>query len=115
VMPLRHIGLRVAAVLPVMLLVIVAGTVALLGLAFRAEGREYAHTQRICQVTLLAACALMAGRAVDLSGIYTGSPGKRGEELSTSSSNAGRSLPGDQSRQPTPGHRRRTATADNVR
>jgi hypothetical protein len=25
------------------------------------------------------------------------------------------SLPGDQSRQPTPGHRRRTATADNVR
>jgi hypothetical protein len=113
VIPLRHIGLRVAAVLPVMLLVIVAGTVALLGLAFRAEGREYA--QRICQGTLLAACALMAGRALDLSGIYTGSSGRRGEELSTSSPNAGRPLPGSQSRQPTPGHRRRTATADNVR
>jgi hypothetical protein len=112
-MPLRHIGLRVAAVLPVMLLVIVGLTVALLGLAFRAEGRDYA--KRICQGTLLAACALMAGRALDLSGVYTGSPGKRGEELSTDSSNAGRRLPGDQSRQPTPGHRKRTAAADDVR
>jgi hypothetical protein len=72
-MPLRHIGLRIAAVLPVMLLVLVAGTVALLGLGFRDAGREYA--QRVCQAALLAACALMAGRALDLSGVPTGSLG----------------------------------------
>ena len=61
---LRVAGLRLAALLPVMFLVVIAGIVGLLGLAFRDAGRAYA--QHVYQAVLLAACALMAGRALNL-------------------------------------------------
>ena len=63
-MLLRGTVVRLAAVLPVMFLVIIAGAAVILGFAFRAEGREYA--QCVSQSALLAACALMSGRALDL-------------------------------------------------
>lgn len=75
---LRGAVVRVAAVLPVMFLVVVAGVAGLLGFAFRAAGREYA--QRVCQSALLAACALMAGRALDLRNVLAPASSERRPE-----------------------------------
>jgi hypothetical protein len=72
---LRGAVARMAAVLPVMFLVVIAGVMGLLGLAFRADGREYA--QRVCQSALLAACALMAGRPLDLPSVLAQASNKR--------------------------------------
>ena len=72
---LRGAVVRLATVLPVMFLVVIAGVMGLLGLAFRAAGREYA--QRVCQSALLAACALMAGRALDLHSMLAPASNKR--------------------------------------
>lgn len=75
--PLRSAGLRLAAVVPVLVLVVIAGVMAFAGLAFRAAGRDYA--QRACQAVLLAACALMAGRSLDLSALHSAPGGMKRE------------------------------------
>jgi len=74
--PLRGASLRLAAAVPVMFLVIIAGAMALLGLAFPPERRAYA--ERACQTALLAACALMSGRALDLSSMRSEATRSRG-------------------------------------
>jgi hypothetical protein len=67
--PPRDVLLWLTVILPVIFLVVVAGVIGLLGLGFRDDGRDYA--KRVCQAVLLAACALMAGRAPNLSGMLT--------------------------------------------
>lgn len=72
---LRGAVVRLVAVLPVMFLVVTAGVMGLLGFAFRAAGREYA--QRVYQSALLAACALMADRVLDLHSVPTPASSRR--------------------------------------